>query len=306
MKRNFMDSFTVRAPASSANLGPAFDCLGLALDLWNEVRITVGGKRLDIQISGEGEDTLARDESNLIHLAFKEVFVEAGKEPAKGILIESRNRIPLSSGLGSSSAAILCGMLAANHLLEKKIDKAALLQLGVKLEGHADNLAAALYGGLVLVSQEGEKFVPRPLEFYELQAVVVLPDIEVSTAEARKAIPKKVLLGDAVFNIAQSIALAEALRDGDVSQLARAMEDKLHQPHRLKLYPGADEALRDARMAGAAAALSGAGPSLIAFVEAGREKAIAEAMRGPFMERGIGTRQYLLKSTKRAAEIIPR
>jgi homoserine kinase len=304
MKRKIMDSFMVQAPASTANLGPAFDCLGLALDLWNEVRFTLGGEKLDIQISGEGESTLARDEGNLITIAFKRVYAEAGEKPAKGIQIESRNRIPLGSGLGSSSAAILCGLLGANQLLKNKFGKEALLQLGAELEGHADNLAAALYGGLVLVSKEGDEYVPRSLEFSDLQAVVVLPEIEVSTEQARKAMPTKVPLADAVFNIAKGISLAEALRDGNISQLARAMEDKLHQPYRLKLYPGAEQALRDARAAGAAAALSGAGPSLIAFVEAGREKAIAEAMRAPFMERGIGTRHYLLKSTERGAELV--
>lgn len=296
-----MDTFAVRAPASTANLGPAFDCLGLALDLWNEASFTVGKK--SIEIDGEGADTLPKDKKNLILRAFYRAFKETGEKAPK-VGLRALNRIPLNSGMGSSAAACACGLLAANHLLEDRFNLSGLLQLGAAIEGHADNLAAALYGGAVLVSQDGERFEAHPIGAPTLSAVVLLPEISYSTNEARKRLPKKVALQDAVFNLGQAMLLVEALRAGEIEALAAAMQDRLHQPQRLKLITGGAEALVAAQAAGAAAAISGSGPSLIAFTEEGREKAITEALRAPFGERGIKSRLYLLKSSPQGAGLI--
>jgi homoserine kinase len=294
---------TVRVPASTANLGPAFDCLGLALDLWNETSFELSDSKLSIEISGEGRDTLPHNNRNLILRSFARVYQEAGKIPPTGVAVVAKQEIPLSSGLGSSAAACLTGLLGANALLETPLSREDVLQIGAEIEGHADNLAAALYGGLVLVIQEENKFSAQKLECAPLIAVVILPEIKLSTRDARKALPAEVSMKDAVFNIGRSIQIVEAMRAGDIPVVAAAMEDRLHQPHRLPLIPGAALALEAAHKAGAAAALSGAGPSVIAFIEEGREKAVTEAMRAPFAEKGIKTRQYFLKSSEKGAQV---
>ncbi|MCL5429692.1 MAG: homoserine kinase [Chloroflexi bacterium] len=296
---------TVRAPASTANLGPAFDCLALALDLWNETRVELTGEVLVLDVSGEGAETLPRDQSNRIVQAMARVYAEVGEKMPKGLHIDCKQRIPPGSGIGSSAAATATGLLAANWLLGQPQKVPYLLQLGAELEGHADNLAAALLGGLVLVTQEAGGPAAQKLECESLSAVVIRPEQRLTTTESRKALPKQVSLSDAVFNIGHSIQVIEALRNGDIPALANAFQDRLHQPYRLSLIPGAAEALAASQLAGAAAALSGAGPSLIAFVDEGREKSIAEALRAPFAGKGIKTQQYLLKSTTKGAEIIP-
>ncbi len=294
----------VRVPASTANLGPAFDCLALALDLWNETRVELTGESLVLEISGEGAETLPHDETNRIVQAMARIYSEVGEKLPAGLHIKCTQRIPPGSGMGSSAVATATGLLAANWLLGQPQKITYLLQLGAKLEGHADNLAASLFGGLALVKQEASGPAVQKLECPPLNAVVIQPEIKLSTKESRNALPKQVPLSDAVFNIGHSIQAVEALRNGDIPTLSDAFEDRLHQPYRLPLIPGATEAIAAAQQAGAAAALSGAGPSLIAFVEEGREKAVSEALRAPFAEKGIKTQIYLLKSTTKGAEVI--
>ncbi len=299
-----MAGITVRASASTANLGPGFDCLGLALDLWNETHFELSGSALNIEISGEGESSLPRDESNLTVRAFKRVYEEVSQPMPGGLQVTSKQEIPLSSGLGSSAAACLAGLLGANALLGEPLKAEMILQLGAEMEGHADNLAASLLGGLVLVTKTDWRYSAHKLECTPLQVVFVLPESKLSTREARKVLPAQVPMQDAVFNIGSAIGVVEALRTGDIPVLATAMADKLHQPYRLPLIPGAAEALAAAQQAGAAAALSGAGPGVIAFIEEGREKGITEAVRAPFAERGIKTQQYLLRSTENGATTV--
>jgi homoserine kinase len=296
-------AIVIRVPASTANLGPAFDCLALALDLWNETRVELTGDGLVLEISGEGADTLPHDENNRIVQAMARIYSEVGEKFPAGLHINCTQRIPPGSGMGSSAVATATGLLAANWLLGQPQKFAYLLQLGAELEGHADNLAASLFGGLVLVKQEASGPVVQKLDCPPLNAVVVRPEIKLSTKESRNVLPKQVALSDAVFNIGHSIQAVEALRNGDIEALAAAFQDRLHQPYRLPLIPGAAEAIAAAQHAGAAAALSGAGPSLIAFVEEGREKSIAEALRAPFAEKGVKTQIYVLKSTTKGAEV---
>jgi homoserine kinase len=296
-------AFVVRVPASTANLGPAFDCLGLALDLWNETRVEIRGDGLQIEIDREGAEQLPRDESNLVYRSFKRVYDEASQPLPSGLHIHCKHAIPLSSGLGSSAAATLTGLLAANALLENAHKDKHLLQLGAEIEGHADNLAAALHGGLVLVTRDEWQYRAQKLTSALFHAVIVLPEFELSTHEARLVLPQQALLADAVFNMGKSLQVVEAMRQGDLGALADAMEDRLHQPYRLPLIPGATEALAAAKRLGAAAALSGAGPSLIAFCEAAKGKAVAEAMQAAFAAAGLRTRVYTLTSSEAGAEV---
>jgi len=299
-----VSAVTVHVPGSTANLGPAFDCLALALDLRNEVHFALGGEGLKIEISGEGAAKLPRNEKNLIYRAFQRLYEEVSQPLPPGLHIQYTQRVPPGSGLGSSAAARLAGLLGANALLGQPLKAEMILQLGAELEGHADNFAASQFGGLVLVTRDEWRFSAQSLECAPLQAVFVLPEIQFGTRESRGALPKDMPLADAVFNIGKSLQIAEALRKGDIQALAAAMQDKLHQPYRLPLIPGAAEALEAARKAGAAAALSGAGPGLIAFIEEGDEKVVSEAMRAAFEERGIRTRKYLLKSAESGATVI--
>lgn len=294
----------VRVPASTANLGPAFDCLGLALDLWNETRVELAGDRLVLEISGEGAESLPHDENNRIVQAIQRVYTEVGEKIPSGLHITCLQRIPPGGGIGSSAAATAAGLLAANTLLGQPQKLPYLLQLGAELEGHADNLAASLFGGLILVTQEPGGPAAQKLECMPLSAVVIRPEQRLTTKESRSALPRQVAMEDAVFNIGHAIQVIEALRNGDIPALVNAFQDRLHQQYRLPLIPGAAEALAAAQQAGAAAALSGAGPSLIAFVEEGREKSIAEALRAPFAEKGVKAQIYVLKSTTKGAEVI--
>jgi homoserine kinase len=257
----------IKVPATSANLGPGFDSLGLALDLWNETILTSADKFI-VQVSGEGAGRLTQGKINLIVRAAQKLADHVGK-PLPPFRAECENRIPLSSGLGSSSAAVLTGLLAGNVLLENPLLNKEILTLAAEMEGHADNVAAALMGGLVVSMLDDRKVVAHqiPIEI-DIHITVALPDFYLSTKEARAVLPRKVSMKNATYNISRTVLVTEAFRTGDLRLLGEAMTDKLHQPHRLRLIPGAQSAMEAAREAGAAAAaLSGAGPSVIAFYD---------------------------------------
>jgi homoserine kinase len=221
-----------------------------------------------------------------------------------GLQVCCQNHIPLGSGLGSSAAAVLLGLLGANALLGSPLAAPELLELAVKLEGHPDNAAAALYGGLVTVFRApAGGWMVRRFDLPVWQAAYVLPEIDFPTHTARAALPKQVALADAVFNIGRAGLVLEALRTGDALLLGAVMEDRLHQPYRLPIIPGAAEALAGACRAGAAAAaLSGAGPSVIAFLQADPAQ-VCSAMAAAFAQAGVKARAYALQTTNRGAEV---
>jgi homoserine kinase len=210
----------------------------------------------------------------------------------------------LSSGLGSSAAAILTGLLAGNALLENPWSEEEILNLASVMEGHADNVAAGLMGGLVVSTLEKGKAVAHQIPIgMDVHITIALPDFRLPTKEARAALPRKVSMKDATYNISRTVLVTEAFRMGDLSLLGKAMTDKLHQPYRLKLIPGALSAMGAAREAGAAAvALSGAGPSLIAF-SSKAEAGVGEAMKRAFGEAGIEARIFQLGASGRGAGI---
>lgn len=288
---------TVTIPASTANLGPAFDCLGLALPLYNRVtfeEVDTPG-RVVVTIEGEGQGIIPADESNLVVQAAERVFERVGKRPGGGLRVYQHNGIPVCSGLGSSGAAVLGGLLAANSLVQGGLEKADILQLAAEMEGYPDNAAPALYGGLVLVIKTNGRWLIDPIPLPPMRVVVVLPDFHFPTAAARAALPKQVPLSDAVFNTGRVGLLLRAFAAGDYDRLAVAMQDRLHQPYRLPLIPGMEAAFAAAYAAGAAGvALSGAGPSLIAFAPAGHE-AIGEAIAAAFAAAHLPTRRWVLE-----------
>lgn len=283
----------VSVPATTANLGPGFDCLGLALDLCNRITVTVTASGQAIEITGEGDGALPADSSNLVLQALEKLFDRVGRRPT-GYHVRQENEIPVSSGLGSSASAVLGGLLAANALVDNPLDQHQLLELAAELEGHPDNVSPALMGGLTLTLSNENGLVVERIPVPDQRVAVVLPAFVLSTRAARQALPTTVPFADAIFNIGRVGLLVRALEKGDYGRLAMAMEDRLHQPYRLPLIPGMAEAFKAGRDAGAAAvALSGAGPSVIAFAPEGHDE-IAAAMGRAFGTAGLQVRSWIL------------
>ncbi len=288
----------VRAPATSANLGPGFDALGLALALYDEVEARVTGHGLAIEVSGEGAQTAGLGERHLVVLAMRAAFGRLGGQPP-GIALNCQNVIPHGRGLGSSAAAIVSGLLAARALVrdgESSLPGSALLELAADLEGHPDNVAACLAGGLTIAwrprpagGQGGGAGAPRLARIDlpdTLSAVACVAPFGLSTSQARQALPAAVPHADAAANAGRSALLVAALT-GQPGLLFDATEDYLHQRYRAPVMPQTAELLRRLRRSGVAAVISGAGPSVLALITAGRGPGPA-AVDSIARETGIG------------------
>jgi homoserine kinase len=305
-------NITIRVPATSANLGPGFDSLGLALDLWNETVITLAIE-YTVQVNGEGRERLSGGENNMIIQSAQALAERVGKN-LPPFHVDCINRIPLSSGLGSSAAAKLTGLLGANILFGKPLLHNEILDLATEMEGHSDNVAPALLGGLVVSTAEDGKVFAHKINIETNQTslgylespfhiTVVLPEFHISTKQARNVLPEYIPMRDAAHNISRAMLVIEAFRNGDLDLLGKAMTDTLHQPYRLSLIPGAEEVMGAAKWAGAsAAALSGAGPSIIAF-SAKRDPAIGDAMKTAFEQAGLQARILQLRMSNYGAEV---
>ncbi|MFZ0547976.1 MAG: homoserine kinase [Candidatus Promineifilaceae bacterium] len=297
-----MTTVKVTVPATTANLGPGFDCLGMALGLHNEVTFTETDSGLTVVVQGEGAGKISADSGNLVIRSAEYLFHHVGRRPS-GMKVVQENNIPVGSGLGSSASAVLAGLLGANALMGEPLSRSDILTLAVEIEGHPDNVAPALFGGLVLAVQENGRSLIEPISVPDMTVVIVLPEFNLPTADARGALPEEVPMADAIFNIGRMGLLVRALADGDYERLASAMVDRLHQPYRLPLIPGMPEAFTAVREAGAAAvALSGAGPSLIAFAPDNHE-AIAQAAEAAFAQAGLPIRHWLLPVDRTGSQI---
>jgi homoserine kinase len=284
----------VTIPATSANLGPGFDCLGLALGLHNVIEMVEIAQGLAIEISGEGGNTLPLDQRNVVVRAANALFDRVGQRPT-GLYIAQGNDIPAGSGMGSSAAALVGGLVGANMLIGEPLGRDELLQMAVELEGHPDNVSPAMLGGLVMSSFTEDGFAARRIAMPGMQVAVVLPSVITSTREQRAALPQQVSMKDAVANIGRALLVTEALREADYDLLNRVMKDRLHEPYRRKSIPGFQQVLNAAYEAGAAAVvISGAGPSVIAF-GAENHKAIVAAMIQAFRDKGnVSARGWVL------------
>lgn len=297
-----MKKVSVSVPASTANLGAGFDCLALALSLRNTVELWEITQGLEIDVEGEGEARVPLDTTNLVVRAAEKVFEKVGKRPT-GLRIHEVNQVPLGSGMGSSAATVVGGLAAANALIDGGLSRDDLLRLAYELEGHPDNAAAALFGGLTLVSATAEELLVRSLPVPAMKVVIALPDVRLSTADARAALPEQVPLKDAVFNIGRAVFTVQALTTGDFELLRWAVADKLHQPYRRKLIPGYEAVVAEARKAGAVAvALSGAGPSLMAFAS-DKHWDIAAAMKAAFEANGVACRTFALPVDRQGVQV---
>lgn len=296
----------VQVPATTANLGPGFDCLGMALKLYNMVEMVRLNAGLSIEIHGEGAQEIARDQTNVVYRAAMRLFNQVGFVPG-GLRIRLINNIPVARGLGSSASAIAGGLIAANIIAGGRLTQKELLTLAASLEGHPDNVAPALFGGIVVTSAvEGEVRFARIDPPAGLKAAVAIPEFKLSTRMARDVLPQQVSMQDAVFNLGRVALLVTALCRGDLGLLTGVIEDRLHQPYRASLVPGMKKVLAAARLAGArGVCLSGAGPTLIAFADANLEL-IARAMKDTFTQNGVPARAMVLEPSPigaRALEI---
>lgn len=296
----------VKVPATTANLGSGFDVVGMALELFNEVFVEVA-RHPAVEVTGEGEEDIPRDDQNLVYRAVAKLFEYVG-ERAPALKIRLVNRIPVERGLGSSAAAVMAGLLAGNELLGGPLGERSLLDLACEIEGHSDNVAAAFFGGVVVSVRTGSslgwrRFDPPP----GLAAVVAVPGIKVATCHARAVLPSAFGREDVVFNLGRVSLLVAGLVTGDRELIGLGMEDRLHQPYRAELVPGLDKVLAAAKRAGAVgAALSGAGPSVIALADGGSHavQKVGEAMRSVWAEEGIESRILVLKPASRGAEVL--
>lgn len=271
--------FTVRTPASSANLGPGFDALGLALGLWNEVIVDTAGEPGHVAVEG-AEAALLDGRENLALTAMKRLADTTGQAlPPFSLVV--RTEVPIARGLGSSAAALVAGLVAANHLLGGGLATPDLYSLAWQMEGHGDNVGAALYGGAVLAVPE----LPDPVQLLthgrlDLCAVIFVPEETGLTRAARAALPPTVPHADAAFNIAVASGLILGLHTGNTRLIAAGMHDRLHEPYRARLFPHLEAMMGAARAAGAlGACLSGAGPSVLALVSPDAADAVARAYR---------------------------
>jgi len=287
-------SVVVRAPATSANLGPGFDCLGLALDLWNEVEAIPGRLSAD-------------DETNLILRSARAVHEVAGSA-YPGYQLRCTNRVIFNRGLGSSAAAIASGVLFANQFLGNPLDEAALLRVATMLEGHPDNVVPALLGGVRVATcaDDGRVLQTRVPLAIQLSAVCFVPEMGIPTAHARGLLPVSVSMADAVFNVARSSLLVAALASGQADLLAEATRDRLHQPFRLPLFPAGATLLEGAMHAGAVGAfVSGAGPTLLALCVSGNQAdAVAATFEATARHLEVPGATLRLALTEQGAQVV--
>lgn len=296
--------FSVRVPATSANLGPGFDALGMALDLANVVHVAPA-EALAVRIEGEGAGVLAEGPDNLVYQAMTCLAERLG-EPLPPVRLHCVNAIPLARGLGSSSAAIVAGLVAANHLYGDRLSPDALLELAVALEGHPDNVAPALLGGVRVCVQTDAGVCQAPVPLRRpLRAVLFVPDFPMPTEAARRALPATVPLHDAVFNLGRAALLVAALATGAYDLLREATRDRLHQPARTALFPAMPAFFAAALEAGAlGACLSGAGSTVLALVET-QTAAVAAALETVAAREGIGGRIITTAIGAEGARVLP-
>lgn len=255
----------VRVPATSANMGPGFDCLGIALNLYNEFAF----KELDEGLKFNGIPEEFCNEENIIYKSMKHCFDKAGYK-IKGLEISEINQdVPISRGLGSSSTCIVGGLVGANAIMGNKFSEDELLDMAVEIEGHPDNVAPALLGGMVVAITEDHKTIHDKVAVKDgIKFVSMIPDFRLSTEEARKVLPKKLTIKEGVYNVSRAALMVSCFSSGKYELIKYACKDAFHQNYRSKLIPGFEEVYNKSYELGALACyLSGAGPTMMAIID---------------------------------------
>jgi homoserine kinase len=297
----------VRVPASTANLGPGFDSLGMALTLYAWVEMQPS-QRTTVHLHGDQMAGVPTDKSNLIYEVAQLVFDRAGVSHPE-LEISMYSDIPLTRGLGSSASAIVGGMAAANAMIGSPLTMDDLFQMATSLEKHPDNVGASLFGGLIVSFWDGVRAEYIRIEpESKLEVLVAIPEFQLSTEKARHVLPGEVSMKDAVYNVGHSSLLVAALCTGRYDMIGHAMKDALHQPYRAALVPGMGEILAQATDHGAlGVALSGAGPTLLALVDggSGRSGELERFLIDTLKEHGVNATTMRLKPSAAGVEVLP-
>lgn len=295
----------IKVPATSANMGPGFDSIGIALQLYNHLWFEEIPQGLKIEVKRKQAIEIPTDERNLIYKTMVDFYAEIG-ETMPGVHLIQEDFIPMVRGLGSSAACIVAGLLAANHLSGAGLSLEQLAQMAAKIEGHPDNSNPALMGGMVVGAQDFEKMGYVRMDMPEdLVFAIMVPDFPVSTADARGVLPQKISREDAIFNASRSGLLVASLYSGKYENLSMAMEDRLHQPYRSALIPDMDRIFKAAKGYGALATyLSGAGSTLMAVLNEDMSKNFEEKMNHYLNSIPNGWKLTLLKPDQAGAQII--
>ena len=275
--------FTVKAPASSANLGPGFDAIGLALDLWNELTVEPSDE-MAVRLDGSDGEMLIEREN--LSLTAMRILAHERQQELPPVSLTVRAEVPVSRGLGSSAAAIVAGLLAANEIMQLGLSRKDLYQTAWRMEGHGDNVGAALYGGAILSAPGvADAICLSAHADLDLAAVVFIPEMTGATHAARAALPSSIPLVDAAFNVATSSSLVAGFLTGNLEAIGAGMHDRMHEPYRARLFPHLEPVRSAAREAGAVgASLSGAGPCVLALVERDRIDCVALRMEATARE----------------------
>jgi homoserine kinase len=283
-------------------MGPGFDCIGMAFEMWNDLTVERGS--FHVETEGEGASELPQDARNLVVTGVEAAFHEAGKE-VPPLRYKCLNRIPHGRGLGSSSAAIVAGLIAGAALAETSLENGDIVSLAADLEGHPDNVAPAIYGGCAIgVHDEGRWVVDSVPVPEDLSAVVFIPDLLTNTHESRAKLPERIPRSDAVYNIGRAAMLISAMYKGEYQLLRQATQDRLHQPLRGQTFPALNRLIKAALNGGAHGAfLSGAGPSVMAFTTS-REITVSYEMAEAARISEIPGKPVVLKPAQRGTYVV--
>jgi homoserine kinase len=300
-----MPSFSIVVPATTANIGSGFDCLGAALSLHNTFTFSPldGSVPLIIMAAGDEADRVQLTSSNLAYQAFSKLFQHVGK-PVPPVQIEIELQVPLARGLGSSATAIVGGLLGANGLAGSPLSQSEILQLAIALEGHPDNVAPALLGGCRLAVADSSGWQICDISWHEaIVPIAAIPNFELSTAEARRVLPLQYSRSDAIFNAAHLGLLIRGLETGHKDWLRAALHDRIHQPYRQPLIPGYEAVYDAALQAGAyGLVISGAGSTLLALTEADTATPVQAAIAQAWKTAGIDCTVKILAIDHRGAK----
>lgn len=297
----------VTIPASTANLGPGFDALGMAFQLYSVVEMEVS-ERTTVELVGKELEGTPADKSNLLYQVAAGLFAEAGLAVPE-LAIRASSDAPLTRGLGSSAAAIVGALVAANQLAGEPFTREELFARATAMEGHPDNVGASMFGGIIVATMPEKAGEPVPYVRFAppagLQTLVVIPDFMLETQKARNVLPQVYSKEDVVYNVGHSSLLVAALAQGRLDLMGRAMSDRLHQPYRAKLVPGLNEILDKATEHGAVgAALSGAGPTILCFFSTAEEEGRLRAFVDSVMNgHGIIYRVMILQPDENGVQV---
>lgn len=295
---------TARIPASTTNLGPGFDVLGLALQLYSTVTLEIDADNTEVVVSGVDVDKIPNTPEHIAFRAVELIYQRSGIDKPKSIKLSIANGIPAIRGLGGSGTAILGGLLTANILCETPFTESDILNFASELEGHPDNVSASLYGGIVISVQEDDRIHTIQLECDPaLHIVLAIPDFTLSTKKARDILPRTVDFTDAIYNISRCSLLVASIATGKLEKFTLAMKDRLHQPYRSQLIPGFDKVVEVATAAGAlSVTLSGAGPTIAAYCLENMEK-VGKQMQGVFQNQNIACEIIILQADQEGASV---